>query len=85
MPFSVVIAVHVAADSPPLNAYCSLVELFLLVAAAKRASAERITAVIPFYGYSRQDRCGLEAFVTSKCDLRGVDYPGIWDSISNTL
>lgn len=60
---------------PPVND--NLVELFLIIDAAKRSSASEVTAIIPYFGYSRQDRKDQPRVpISASIIARLIEYAG---------
>ncbi len=68
----------VQSTSAPVNDH--IMELVLLVDALKRASAGRITAVVPYYGYCRQDRLIGRSPISAKLVAELITASGV-DSI----
>lgn len=55
--------------SPGSTVNDNLMELFLMIRAMKRASVKSVTAVIPYYGYARQDRKSSSRVPVSASDV----------------
>ncbi len=66
----------VQSTNTPVNDH--LMELLLLADTAKRAGAQNITAVIPYFGYSRQDRCTYKnGPISSSLVIKMIEAAGI--------
>lgn len=60
---------------PPVDA--NIMELFLIIDAAKRSSAAEVSAIIPYFGYSRQDRKDRPRVpISASIIARLIEYAG---------
>lgn len=60
---------------PPVDS--NIMELFLIIDAAKRSSASEVTAIIPYFGYSRQDRKDRPRVpISASIIARLIEYSG---------
>lgn len=65
----------IQSTNPPVNE--NYMELFMILDALKRASAAEITAVLPYYGYARQDRkVAPRAPISAKCVAKLLESAG---------
>lgn len=65
----------IASTNPPAE---NLLELFMIIDALRRASAESISVVIPYYGFARQDRkAGGRESITAKMIARLLETLGV--------
>jgi ribose-phosphate pyrophosphokinase len=65
----------IQSTSPPVNE--NYMELFIILDALRRASAADVTAVIPYYGYARQDRkVAPRAPISAKCVAKLLETAG---------
>ena len=64
--------------SPPANDH--LMELLVMADACRRASAARVTAVVPYFGYARQDRrpCATRSAITAKLVADLISTAGVY-------
>ena len=67
----------IQSTSKPVNE--SLMELLIFIDALRRASAREITAVIPYYGYARQDRKASPREPVITMDLHARQIQGFFD------
>ncbi len=61
--------VYIIQPTCPPGVNDHLVELLLIISTMRRASAKKITAIIPYYGYARQDRKMASRMPISAADV----------------